>query len=153
MTFTAVGTTFAIALAATLSGCAGLPTPVEKPKVDVHEVTIDSITVVGVNGQVELDIFNPNAFGVPLRSGEWELSVGGGTAVRGQFDLVHTIPAKATSPVKASLRIETASAIQVGRALARGERTYELRGTLHFSTRLGPISVAFSSTGNLTDAT
>jgi len=136
-----------------LSACAGFGTPVEKPKVDVRGVSVESINLTRLSGHVDLDVFNPNSFGVPLRSGTWSLSVAGDQAVSGQFDLANSIPAKATAPVRASLHLDAADALAVGTAITRGERRYVLSGTLRFETKLGPIEVEFQHEGELTDAT
>lgn len=136
-----------------LSACAGFGTPIEKPTVDVRGVSIDSINLTSLSGHVDLDVFNPNSFGIPLRAGTWSLSVGGNKAVSGQFDLANSIPAKATAPVRASLHLDAADALAVGSAITRGERRYVLSGTLRFETKLGPIEVDFSHEGDLTDAT
>ena len=135
------------------TACAGFGTPVEKPTVDVRGVSIDSINLTSLSGHVDLDVFNPNSFGVPLRSGTWSLSVGGNKAVSGQFDLANSIPAKATAPVRASLHLEAADALAVGSAVTRGERRYVLSGTLRFETKLGRVEVDFHAEGDLTDAT
>lgn len=135
------------------AACAGFGTPIEKPKVDVRGVSIESIGVASLSGHIDLDVFNPNSFGVPLRAGTWSLSVGGNKAVSGQFELADSIPAKATAPVRASLHLDAADALAVGSAITRGERRYVLSGTLRFETKLGPIEVDFQHEGNLTDAT
>ncbi len=136
-----------------LAACAGFGTPVEKPKVDVRGVSIESIDLSGLSGHVDLDVFNPNSFSVPLRAGTWSLSVGGNKAVSGQFDLANSIPAKASAPVRASLRLDAADALAVGSAITRGERRYVLSGTLRFETKLGSVEVDFHHEGDLTDAT
>jgi LEA14-like dessication related protein len=136
-----------------LSACAGFGTPVEKPTVDVRGVSVESINMSSLSGHVDLDVFNPNSFGVPLRSGTWTISVGGNEAVSGQFDLSNAIPAKATAPVRASLHLDAADALAVGGAITRGERRYVLSGTLHFETKLGPVDVDYQHEGDLTDAT
>lgn len=133
----------------TIAGCAGLPTPVETPSVDVEAVQITSVGFTGIEGVVDLDVFNPNGFGVPLESGEWMLAIGGSRAVTGRFDLVETIPARRAAPVTASMMIKAADAAIVGAELASGERDYTIRGRLRFSTSLGAVEVEFEKTGTI----
>jgi LEA14-like dessication related protein len=151
--FTVVSITLAGTLAGTLAACAGLPKPVEKPTADVQGVSIESVNVTSVSGHVAIDVFNPNAFGVPLRRGTWNLSIGGAEAVSGEFDLAKTIPARATAPVLASLRIDAADAVVVGTHITAGERTYVVSGTLTFATQFGDIDVAYRHEGTIDDAT
>jgi LEA14-like dessication related protein len=139
------------ALLLACTACGALPKPVEEPDVDVRGVSIESIQLSAITGHVDLDVFNPNGFGVPLRSGTWTLSVGDAHAVSGQFDLAQAIPARGTAPVRASLYIDAADAVAVGARITAGERRYTLRGSLTFSTRLGPITVDFAHEGRLVD--
>lgn len=96
-----------------------------------------------------MDIFNPNAFGVPLESGQWVLAIGGSRAVSGRFDLVETIPARRAAPVIAAMRMDAADAAIVGAKLASGERSYTIRGRLRFATTLGAVEVEFEHTGTI----
>lgn len=142
-------------LAAVLSvsafGCAGFPRTVEKPTATVRGVALGSASLAGIRGEIALDVMNPNSFGVPLSAIDWELSVGGARAVSGRIESSNTIPAKDSVPVLGELSIGTRDAIDVGAALAAGNRGYTVRGTLHFSTSFGPIAVSFSFSGDLAE--
>jgi LEA14-like dessication related protein len=138
-----------LAFVALLSGCALFTHPVEKPTAQVRAVAVGSASFTGLDGTIDLDIQNPNAFGVPLAQIDWQLSVGDAQAVAGRIDLSHEIPARGTAPVRASLRIDASSAMRVGAELSRGVRTYRLAAKLHFTTRLGPITVDVVSDGQL----
>lgn len=102
-----------------------------------------------MDGQVDMDIYNPNGFGLPLTRVDWTLSVGSAQAVRGTFDLSATIPAKGTAPVAGTLHIDTASAVGVAAAVASGARNYEIKATLYFQTRLGEIAANVAHSGTL----
>jgi LEA14-like dessication related protein len=140
-----------LALAAILAGCGALSPVAEKPKVTVQSVSLASASFTGIRGQVAMDVYNPNGFGIPLTRVDWSLSVGSAQAVSGSFDLSETIPAKASAPVMGSLRIDASSAIGVASQLAAGARTYTLRGTLHFQTRFGNLSVDIAGEGELAE--
>ncbi len=131
---------FVIALVISLSGCF-LGKSIEKPQVTVTAVAIGSVSFTGIEGTIDLDVFNPNAFGVPLSMIEWEISVGSSRAVQGRIELSATIPAKASAPVTAALRIDAADAVDVGMQLAAGVRTYTLAARFTFSTTLATVSV------------
>ncbi len=142
----------ALALLVTLSACAIFTKGVARPTVDVRGVAVGEISFSGLEGQINLDVTNPNGFGVPLASIEWQLSVGGSAAVSGTIELSETIPAHGVAPVVASLRIGASQAINVASAIAAGTRTYELTARLHFTSPLGPITVDVGHTGELSDA-
>jgi LEA14-like dessication related protein len=145
----ASGPVLACALLCSLAACAGFPRTVEKPTAEVREVSVGAVSLSGMRGEVALDVFNPNGFSVPLHRVDWQLEVGGARAVAGAFDLSHNIPARGIAPVTVDLRVDARDAAAVARRLAAGERTYVLRGVLHFSTTFGAISVQFESTGTL----
>jgi len=131
------------------TGCAFFGKTVEKPTAQVRAVSVGAVSFSGIDGEVALDIQNPNAFGVPLSAIDWQLSVGGAHAVDGRIELAQTIPAKGTAPVVAALHIDARDALAVAGELSRGTRTYQLHARLHFSTTLGPISVDVQGTGEL----
>lgn len=58
-------------LAAGLSGCASL---VKEPSVSLAQVSLASIGISGATARVELEVYNPNSFGLNARSVEYGLS-------------------------------------------------------------------------------
>lgn len=131
------------------AACATLPHGIENPRVTVRSVSVAAAGLTGLSGELDLDVFNPNQFGLPLESCTWQLAVAGDQAASGRFDLSRTIPAEASAPVESHLSIDALAAARVGAHLAAGERRYRLTGTLRFSTALGPITVDFSHEGEL----
>lgn len=127
----------------------GLGKPLEHPKVDVQSVSVDDASYTGIDGRIGLDVMNPNAVGLPLRGMDWEIAIGGARAVTGRTELALTIPAMGSAPVETMIHISTADAAEVSMRLAQGERGYQVRGVLHFSTSLGTISVPFTHEGTL----
>ncbi len=142
----------ALLLALLASGCALFTKGLAKPTVDVRGVAVASVTFTGAEGQLDLDITNPNGFGVPLSGIDWELTIGGARAVSGRVELSQTIPAKGVAPVVATLRIGATEAVGVASELASGVRTYQLSARLHFTSPLGPITVDVAHQGDLADA-
>lgn len=140
------------ALAATLlatSGCSLFMRSIEKPTAEVRDVSLTNAGFTGPTGQLDLDISNPNAFGVPLSGVEWQLSVGNTRAVTGAVQLQANIPARGVAPVTTTLTIDARDAIAVGGALASGARTYQLDARLTFSTKIGPLTVDIHHEGTL----
>ncbi len=135
-----------------LGGCSLFMHSVETPRVDVRDVAVTSVSILGgVEGAVRLDVTNPNAVGVPLRAIDWQLAVAGARAVTGHVDLSQTIPAHGVAPVTASLHISAGDAIEVAQRLAVGARDYQLDARLTFASPMGEVTVDVHKDGALTD--
>ena len=140
---------FLAVTALALSGCSMFMHSIEEPKATVRDVSITSAGWTGVTGVLDLDVMNPNNFGVPLSGIDWTLSINGAHAISGKVELSQTIPARGTAPVSTSLTVDARDAIAVGTSLAAGGRAYRLDATLHFSTGLSGVTVAISHSGQL----
>lgn len=121
----------------------------EKPTAEVRDVSLTNAGFTGVTGQLQLDVTNPNGFGVPLSNVDWQLSVGSTRAVTGSAQLQANIPARGVAPVTTTLTIDARDAVAVGSALASGARTYQLDAKLTFSTNFGPLTVEVHHQGTL----
>jgi LEA14-like dessication related protein len=132
-----------------LSGCSLFLRSMEKPTATVRDVSVTSAGFTGVTGQLQLDVMNPNSFGVPLAGIDWTLSIGNARAVTGSVQLSQTIPAKAVAPVTTTLSISTSDALAVAGALAAGARDYRVDVRLQFSTQVGRLDVAVQHSGQL----
>jgi LEA14-like dessication related protein len=138
-------------LALPLAACF-LARPVEKPTAQVRDVSLGTASFTTLLGEVDLDVQNPNGFGLPLSSIEWELSIGNARAVTGKAELSQTIPARASAPVATTLRVDLRNAIDVATALGNGAREYHLAVRLHFATQIGDLSVDLQHRGSLSSA-
>lgn len=136
-------------LALAAGACAALSPIAEKPDVTVRSVSLSSVGLTGMDGELDMDIYNPNGFGLPLTRVDYTLSVGTAQAVRGTFELSATIPAKGTAPVSGTFRIDTASAVGVAASVASGARNYEIAATLYFQTRFGEVAASVTHNGTL----
>ena len=141
----------AVSLATSLSGCSLFMRSMEKPTAEVRDVSLTNAGFTGLTGKLQLDVTNPNGFGVPLSNVEWQLSVGATPAVSGTAQLQANIPARGVAPVTTTLTIDARDAIAVGSALASGVRTYQLDAKLTFSTQIGPLTVELHHEGTLGD--
>ncbi len=139
------------AVVVALSGCSLFMHSMEKPTAEVRNVSLSSAGFTGVTGQLQMDVTNPNGFGVPLSGVEWQLSIGNNRAVSGTAELQANIPARGVAPVTTTLTIDARDAISVGSALASGARTYQLDAKLTFSTQIGPLTVELHHQGTLGD--
>lgn len=135
---------FALVAAA---GCSRLHP--QKPSVDVRGVAVGSVSISGISGTLQMQVTNPNNFGVPLAAVDWQLAVGDARAVSGTIELSDTIPANGSTMVSVNLQVRALDAIAVARKLSAGERTYRVSGTLHFNAPIGRIDVAFTGQGNI----
>lgn len=122
---------------------------IEKPKATVRDVSVASAGFSGVTGKLDVDVMNPNGFGVPLSGVDWQLSIGGARAATGSAQLSREIPAKGVAPIETSLTVSATDAITVASLVASGSRDYQLHAEFHFSTTVGPIDVAIDHTGTL----
>ncbi len=140
---------FMVVMLSVVSSCSLFMHSMERPKADVRDVTLSSAGFSGVSGTLQLDVSNPNNFGVPLSGIDWQLSIGGSRAVTGKVELAQTIPARGVAPIATSLTINARDAMAVASSLASGVRTYQLTAKLHFSTAIGQLDVDVQHTGTL----
>jgi LEA14-like dessication related protein len=139
---------FLLVLLAPLSACF-LTRPVEKPTAVVRGASISIASLTALEGELALDVSNPNSFGLPLTGIDWELAIAGAAAVSGRVAAQTTIPAMGSAPVTTALRIDLANAAAAAAALARGSRDYQLAVRLHFSTQLGDLTVDLRHQGSI----
>ena len=145
----AAAVVLALAALTALTGCSIFMRSIEKPKASVRDVSVSAAGLGGISGQLQLDVTNPNGFGVPLSGIDWELAIGGARAVTGTVQLSQTIPARGVAPVATSLTVSATDALAVGSALAGGARGYTMKARLHFSTPVGEVSVDVEHSGTL----
>src|SRR5690242_5593954 len=132
-----------------LCGCSLFMHSIERPKATVRDASISAAGFGGVSGQLNLDVMNPNDFGVPLSGIDWQLAIGGARAASGSVQLSQTIPARGVVPVSTSLAIDTRDALSVATTIAGGARDYEVTAKLHFSTPVGPLDVDVEHAGRI----
>lgn len=143
----------ACGVVSTLAACSMFMKSIEKPTAEVRGVSMSAVSWSGVEGALQLDVANPNNFGVPLSGIDWELAIGGSRAVTGRVELSQEIPARGIAPVQTSLRVDVRDAATVATSLSAGRRDYTLRAKLHFSTAIGPLAVELEHRGDLGNAT
>ena len=131
------------------SGCSLFMHSIERPTATVRNVSVSSAGFTGLSGKLDLDVMNPNNFGVPISGIDWQLSIGGARAVTGAVQLSQTIPARGVAPITTSLTIDAGDALTIASILASGQRGYQISAKLHFSTSVGQLDVDVQQTGTL----
>ena len=122
---------------------------IEKPKASVRDVSLTSAGFTGVSGEVQLDVMNPNNFGVPLSGIDWQLTLGSARLATGTVQLNQTIPARGTAPITTTLGIAASDAMAIAGAIASGTRDYRITAQLHFSTSIGQVEVDVEHAGRV----
>jgi len=144
----------AVAVLATLAGCAGLGgvlrQGVLKPEVSVLSAAPTSVDFEGLTVAVDLRVQNPNAIGLRVAGLEWQLDVEGGRVASGDAPGGLTLPANgaATSRLTARVRFaDLANLVKV--ADAREKVAFKVGGRVSVETPIGPIAVPWSQAGDL----
>ncbi|MDB4953356.1 MAG: Late embryosis abundant protein 2 [Myxococcales bacterium] len=132
-----------------VSGCSLFMHSIERPTATVRNASISSAGFTGISGELQLDVMNPNNFGVPISGIDWQLSVGGSRAATGTVQLSQTIPARGVAPITTSLTITASDAIAIASVIASGARNYQINAQLHFSTTVGQLDVAIQHAGTI----
>lgn len=140
---------FVLFVTLAVAACAGLGTPVEKPRAEVKTAVVDEIGPAAIRGRVDFEVMNPNAFGVPLRRMTYVLQINGQNGPTVVAELDQMIPARGIAPVTAHIRLGMQEAAHFGAALAMGAREYTITGHLVFATKLGDLNVAFQARGTI----
>jgi LEA14-like dessication related protein len=126
---------------------------IERPTATVRGASVSSAGFTGISGTLQLDVMNPNNFGVPISGIDWQLAVGGSRAVTGTVQLSQTIPARGVAPITTSLTIAASDALSVAAVIASGARDYTITAQLHFSTTVGQIDVDVRYAGTVDGST
>jgi LEA14-like dessication related protein len=124
-----------------------------EPVVTPREVRTGTISLAGLDCQVDLDFYNPNPRPLPIRSIDFELTIGDSAPVPGHGDVPAPIPAGATQLVTVDVRISPLAALSVGAQLAGGRRDYRIEGRALVDSAFGEVSVGFDREGQLSDLT
>jgi len=137
----------AVALALVLSSCA----KPEPPRITPHSVQVTSVTPLEIALRAELDVENPNAFPLMVRSVSGTLRVGAGTEVgTAKVDTNATIPARATERVASDVRVRWSNLGALAPlALSPGPVPYVFGGVANVGGEKLNLDVPFELKGNL----
>jgi LEA14-like dessication related protein len=125
---------FPLMFALTLAGCAHLEQVVERPEVRITGLRLISADVHAQRYGVELALYNPNPFAMPVRELVYAIELNGRSFASGTADAGTRLPAREEVPL--ALTVETdlvATAQQLFEWLRRGDPRfdYRLTGEVH----------------------
>ena len=119
------------------------------PQVNLRQANLTKITTTGFRVVMNLSIFNPNAYSLPLENVGWDLNLFNRPFTRGSVNTNNQIAASATSPVDVPLGIRFSSVSMGVRDFMSGKNIpWGIKGRCHFKTPAGPIYVNFARQGS-----
>lgn len=151
----------AFPLLVSLSGCASL---VKEPRVSLASIELASIGITSATARVELDVFNPNGFGLNARAVEYTLAFHPSTPdelpavptdewrtlAAGRSAEAISLEANATTPVTVMVPFSYA---EIGAAAARllqyGRLRYRFSGAFTVGSPIGDLRIPFDRDGVL----
>lgn len=141
------------------SACASL---IKEPRVALAEVGVHSLTLSGATIQVELDVENPNGFGLDARALEYTLffqpgvssdagsDEGWRTLASGRTVAAVALPANETVRVPIDVPFRFRDVEEAAASLLRdGALRYRFEGAFTVGSPVGDIRVPFDRTGLL----
>jgi LEA14-like dessication related protein len=143
----------AVAAAGAFSGCALF---FKSPRVDIADVRVVSVGLVGGTAEVALSVVNPNGFTLTAKEVRYRLSFadeeadeGWRTLTEGETGEVVQVAPKDTAEVRLEVPFRFTD---VGRALGslldQGELRYRLDGDVKFDAPIKDVRVPFDRRGN-----
>ena len=130
---------------AALSACAVVQQVVEKPTVHVLDAKYKSISLEEGRLDSDLQLSNPNGFGLPLKKMHYTLRLNNKQLASSTVSFDRTIPAHGSTRIHVPVRFRYRALLNgLGSLLQLRHVHYQLTGQLDF----GLVSVAFSKSGN-----
>ena len=118
------------------------------PQVNLQRADLAKLTTTGLRIDMNLAIFNPNTYSVPLQSVGWDLDLFRADFSQGSVRLAQQIGANRNTGVKVPLGIRFASArASVQKFLAGQSIPWGIDGKCDFNTPIGPVFVQFAKDG------
>jgi hypothetical protein len=146
---------FLLWLAHLLLACPGVVVPVERPRVQVAEVSAVPDRAGTILVRMRLVVTNPNSVALSAQALDWEISLAGAPPWRGrtgftQSPAAHSLPARAHVTWDIAVTIPAGVAGAMVARLRSGARGYQVSGTLHFTGPRGDISGFIDEQGAVT---
>lgn len=118
------------------------------PTVNLRQANLTKITTTGFAVAMNLSIFNPNMYSVPLNSVEWKLDLFNRAFTNGVVRTREQIGAGATSSVNVPLGVRFKSvSLGVKNFMNGRDIPWALSGRCNFQTPVGPVYVAYARGG------
>lgn len=135
-----------LALSLLVAGCASR---FERPTVQVRSVAVRGVSLDGADVHVGLGMYNPNTRELPIRTIDFQLTVGASEPMPGHGELSEALPPLATTPVAVVVRVSPAAAVSAVGELARGRTDYRIDGQVTARSWIGDVQVPFDEQGDL----
>ena len=137
-----------------LSGCAGLQRlatrSLKPPTATVERVTVAALDVEGATVRLDLTLENPNDVAFEVARAGWRLEVEEREVSEGELPGGLAIPARATAPFAATVRVKWADVTHLVERVRREEQVaYRVSGTVGVVTPIGVMELAFKHAGTL----
>lgn len=115
-----------------LAGCAGLGEPLEKPRVTLAGLELESLNLFEQRFQVALRLSNPNPLALTVDGVEFDLALNGQPFAHGLSRETVTLPAQGETVVKLKVSTQLGTLWKQLRALQGGGQPlgYQLNGRL-----------------------
>ena len=124
--------------------------PIQRPKADLRKVALIRVDLSGLDFQLDFDVFNPNAFGLPLRRVNWSVTLFNTHLGNGMGNFNQLIPANGSTHVNVPLSLGYEGIIVTVDRISRGEDIpYDISGSIRFETNFGAVEVPFHAVGTL----
>ena len=118
------------------------------PSVEVKRAALSKITTTGLAIKLDLSVFNPNSYTLPLKSVGWDLDLFRADFTQGSVALSQSIGSNATNMVPVPLGVRFAQAkAGVDKFLSGQNIPWQIGGKCTFDTPAGPIFVAYAKDG------
>ena len=118
------------------------------PQVQVQRADLAKLTTTGLRIDMNLSIFNPNTYAVPLQSVGWVLDLFRADFTQGTVRMGQQIGANRNTGVKVPLGVRFASArASVQKFLSGQSIPWGIAGKCDFNTPIGPVFVQYAKDG------
>lgn len=118
------------------------------PRVNVKDAALTSLNLQGLAARIDLGIFNPNTYSVPLKSVEWRLDLFNAAFSQGLVPFTRQIAANQNADVRVPISVQLRNAaIGVQKLLSGQIIPWGVMGKCNFNTPAGPIFVEFNKKG------
>lgn len=125
-----------------------ISTGCQSPEVKLESALLKNITTSRLDVGLNLNVFNPNSYSLPLQTVDWDLDLFRSDFTSGQTNFTRNIGANARADVEVPLGISY-NAVQLGvqGILTRRSIPWGFAGSCSFRTPGGPIRIGFAKDG------
>ena len=118
------------------------------PQVSVRQAKLEKVDIKGLLVGIDLSVFNPNQYAVPLTGIGWGLDIYKERLATGNADFNRNLPASARTPVPMKLPVSFQKVTASVQQILRGQPIdWGFNGRAGFNTPVGLINVDFNEQG------